>query len=96
MDNGTTEPSVKCIFQHAVPYITWCYDLQVIEYENRIREYSTPDKIFRYFATLRVHADGLESEVLMTPDDFVRSITPGVKQPEGKISSSSSSSSALS
>jgi len=57
--------------------------VQVIEYENRIREYSTPDKIFRYFATLRVHADGLESEVLMTPDDFVRSITPGVKQPEG-------------
>ena len=60
--------------------------MQVIEYENRIREYSTPDKIFRYFATLRVHADGLESEVLMTPDDFVRSITPGVKQPEGQAS----------
>jgi len=56
-----------------------------VEYENRIRDYSTPDKIFRYFATLRVHADGLESEVLMTPDDFVRSITPGVKQPEGMI-----------
>jgi len=60
--------------------------MQVIEYENRIREYSTPDKIFRYFATLRVHVDGLESEVLMTSDDFVRSITPGVKQPEGRTS----------
>jgi Ca2+-binding EF-hand superfamily protein len=58
-------------------------DRKIIEYENRIRDYSTPDKIFRYFATLRVHADGLESEVLMTPDDFVRSITPGVKQIEG-------------
>jgi hypothetical protein len=23
-------------------------------------------------------------EVFMTPDDFVRSITPGIKQPEGK------------
>ena len=25
-----------------------------MEYENRIREFSTPDKIFRYFATVRV------------------------------------------
>jgi len=66
------------------------WHVKVIEYENRIREYSTPDKIFRYFATLRVHVDGLESEVLMTPDDFVRSITPGVKQPEGMSSPSPS------
>lgn len=57
--------------------------LQIIEYENRIRDYSTPDKIFRYFATLKVHSDGLEAEVYMTPDDFVRSITPGAKQIEG-------------
>ena len=55
-----------------------------MEYENRIRDYSTPDKIFRYFATLRVVHDGLD-EVFMTPDDFVRSITPGMKQPEGKF-----------
>ncbi len=27
---------------------------KIIEYENRIRQYSTPDKIFRYFATYRV------------------------------------------
>lgn len=51
----------------------------MIEYENRIRDYSTPDKIFRYFATLKV-----DSEVFMTPEDFVRSITPGMKQPEGE------------
>ncbi|ELT97656.1 hypothetical protein CAPTEDRAFT_174710 [Capitella teleta] len=57
-------------------------DRKIIEYENRIRDYSTPDKIFRYFATLKVHqVHG--SEILMTPDDFVRSITPSVKQPEG-------------
>ena len=55
-----------------------------MEYENRIRDYSTPDKIFRYFATLKVFRDGEEPEVFMTPDDFVRSITPGVKQIEGK------------
>ena len=59
--------------------------LQIIEYENRIRYYSTPDKIFRYFATLKVptHMAGI-GDVFMTPDDFVRSITPGMKQPEGK------------
>lgn len=58
-------------------------DRKIIAYEDRIRSYSTPDKIFRYFATLqRVEPDGT-TQVLMTPADFVRSITPGVKQPEG-------------
>lgn len=57
-------------------------DRKIIEYENRIRDYSTPDKIFRYFATLKVY-NGVDWEVFMTPDDFVRSITPGMKQPEG-------------
>lgn len=56
----------------------------MIEYENRIRAYSTPDKIFRYFATLKVHSHG-EWEVFMTPEDFVRSITPGMLQPEGML-----------
>eukprot|EP00076_Gallus_gallus_P041942 XP_025007480.1 calcium uptake protein 1, mitochondrial isoform X6 [Gallus gallus] len=53
-----------------------------MEYENRIRAYSTPDKIFRYFATLKVINEHGESEVFMTPQDFVRSITPNEKQPE--------------
>lgn len=60
---------------------------RIIEYENRIRAYSTPDKIFRYFATLKVHQGDEKGagswEVYMTPEDFVRSITPGMKQPEG-------------
>ncbi|GAB1597365.1 calcium uptake protein 1, mitochondrial-like isoform X3 [Argonauta hians] len=57
---------------------------KIIEYENRIRAYSTPDKIFRYFATLKVHnAETSEYEICMTPADFVRSITPGIKQPDG-------------
>ncbi|XP_041485402.1 calcium uptake protein 1, mitochondrial-like [Lytechinus variegatus] len=55
-------------------------DRRIIEYENRIRAYSTPDKIFRYFATLKVYN---EDEVLMTPADFIRSITPDEKQPDG-------------
>ncbi|XP_017784510.1 PREDICTED: calcium uptake protein 1 homolog, mitochondrial isoform X2 [Nicrophorus vespilloides] len=55
-------------------------DRKIIEYENRIRHYSTPDKVFRYFATLQ-SAD--HTEIYMTPDDFLRSITPGQKQPDG-------------
>ncbi|MBN3285838.1 MICU1 protein, partial [Polyodon spathula] len=57
-------------------------DRKVMEYENRIRAYSTPDKIFRYFATLKIISEHGDSEVYMTPQDFVRSITPNEKQPE--------------
>ncbi|XP_038264573.1 calcium uptake protein 1, mitochondrial isoform X2 [Dermochelys coriacea] len=57
-------------------------DRKVMEYENRIRAYSTPDKIFRYFATLKIIHEHGEPEVFMTPQDFVRSITPNEKQPE--------------
>ncbi|XP_044515024.1 calcium uptake protein 1, mitochondrial isoform X1 [Gracilinanus agilis] len=57
-------------------------DRKVMEYENRIRAYSTPDKIFRYFATLKIISESGEAEVFMTPQDFVRSITPNEKQPE--------------
>lgn len=57
---------------------------KIIEYENRIRHYSTPDKVFRYFATLQAQGDRADQhDVFMTPDDFLRSMTPGVKQPEG-------------
>ncbi|KAL1440591.1 hypothetical protein MTO96_001144 [Rhipicephalus appendiculatus] len=58
-------------------------DRKIIEYENRIRAYSTPDKIFRYFATMRVYNEAGDSEIFMSPQDFLRSITPGTKQPEG-------------
>lgn len=59
------------------------HDRKMIGYENRIRAYSTPDKIFRYFATLKVHTESGDWEVFMTPEDFVRSLTPGMLQPEG-------------
>ena len=59
---------------------------KIIEYENRIRAYSTPDKIFRYFATLRVVTDDGMSEIFMTAEDFIRTITPDQKQPDGKLS----------
>uniref|UniRef100_A0A915IBZ6 EF-hand domain-containing protein n=1 Tax=Romanomermis culicivorax TaxID=13658 RepID=A0A915IBZ6_ROMCU len=63
-------------------------DKKVITYENRLREFSAPEKIFRYFATLKIYPAGEAQhgpnfEVFMTPDDFVRSITPNIKQPEG-------------
>ena len=63
-------------------------NVQIVEYENRIRQFSTPDKVFRYFATLEVISpiNGTH-EVLMTPDDFLRSLTPGVLQPEGNFPS---------
>ena len=54
--------------------------LQIIEYENRIRAYSTPDKIFRYFATLQ---DAKTGDIYMTPEDFVRALTPDTMQPIG-------------
>ncbi|CAH0557918.1 unnamed protein product [Brassicogethes aeneus] len=59
-------------------------DRKIIEYENRIRHYSTPDKVFRYFATLQVQGATVDQhEIYMTPDDFLRSMTPGLKQPDG-------------
>ncbi|XP_077285640.1 calcium uptake protein 1 homolog, mitochondrial-like isoform X2 [Arctopsyche grandis] len=57
-------------------------DRKIMEYENRMRSYSTPDKIFRYFATVKL-SYGEANEVYMTPDDFLRAITPGMKQPDG-------------
>uniref|UniRef100_A0A0K0DKC2 Calcium uptake protein 1 homolog, mitochondrial n=1 Tax=Angiostrongylus cantonensis TaxID=6313 RepID=A0A0K0DKC2_ANGCA len=60
---------------------------RIIEYEDRIRLYSTPDKIFRYFATLNLFFHVIDKdddgkfEVFMTPEDFLRSLTPGVIQP---------------
>lgn len=56
---------------------------RIIEYENRIRQYSTPDKVFRYFASLKVVHVGEDNAVFMTPEDFVRSLTPGKIQPPG-------------
>lgn len=51
--------------------------LQIIEYENRVRQYSTPDKVFRYFATIEVPHPHNEREIFMTPSDFLTALTPG-------------------
>lgn len=52
------------------------------EYENRIRAFSNPEKIFSYFATIKVIHESNGYEILMTPDDFVRAVTPDMQQPE--------------
>lgn len=49
-----------------------------------MRVYSTPDKVFRYFATLKVVTDQ-GYEIFMTPDDLIRAITPNLKQPDGNV-----------
>ena len=59
------------------------HDKHVIGYEDRIRAYSTPDKIFRYFATLQILGEDSQAQIYMTPEDFLRSITPGWIQPDG-------------
>lgn len=48
-----------------------------------MRHFSTPDKVFRYFATIQVPHPNGEYEVFMTPIDFLTSMTPGMKQPDG-------------
>ncbi len=47
-------------------------DKKIIEYENRIRLYSNPEKIFRYFASIKIVYNNGDSEIYMTPDDFLR------------------------
>lgn len=47
-------------------------------YENRLRLHSDPEKVFEYFASVEVDGDGDgdDEERFMTPDDFLRAITP--------------------
>lgn len=47
-------------------------------YEDQIRYFSNAEKIFRYFATVKIG-----EHIYMRPQDFIRSITPGEMQPEG-------------
>merc|ERR1739838_63050 len=46
-------------------------DRKIIEYENRLRAFSTPDKIFRYFATYKYVYENGDSEIFMTPEDRI-------------------------
>ncbi|KRZ75043.1 Calcium uptake protein 1, mitochondrial [Trichinella papuae] len=64
------------------------HEKRIVEYENRIRTFSSSWKNFRYFATIKlcspVDEGGDEKcEIYMTFKDFLRSITPGMLQPNG-------------
>jgi hypothetical protein len=65
---------------HGNPHI-----LQIMEYENRVRQFSTPDKIFRYFATVKVMNAQSYTAIFMTPNDFIRALLPNSRQPEGEM-----------
>lgn len=58
-------------------------DITVKGYENRLRQYSRPEKIFSYFATIQTPNEADEWEIYMTPIDFLRSIMSGLRQPPG-------------
>lgn len=58
-------------------------DLTIKGYENRLRQFSRPEKIFSYFATIQTPNEADEWEIYMTPIDFIRSIMPGLRQPTG-------------
>ena len=49
---------------------------------NPIPSFTNQVHVFRYFATYKVVDKKGESHLMMTPQDFLRSITPGLKQPE--------------
>ncbi|KAH8341976.1 hypothetical protein KR059_006600, partial [Drosophila kikkawai] len=51
-------------------------------YENRLRRHSDPMKVFRYFATIKMKNKAGRWDLFMTPQDFLRSILPGLRQPE--------------
>jgi len=51
---------------------------QMHAYENKLRMHSQPDKVFRYFATVAaICEDTRNNDVYMTPEDLIRSLTPG-------------------
>eukprot|EP00117_Sycon_ciliatum_P041537 scpid71809/ scgid30363/ Calcium uptake protein 1, mitochondrial; Calcium-binding atopy-related autoantigen 1 homolog len=75
-DNGPKRPKRR------KPRLSF-HDRNVMAYEDRIRSYSTPDKIFRYFATLKTKDEKGLDVIMMTPQDFVRAILRGQIQPEG-------------
>ena len=46
-------------------------DQALVNYENRIRQLSQPDKVFKYFSSVT-----RETRSYMTAEDFIRSLIP--------------------
>lgn len=66
-------PPKRCNFRSAT----------IRDYENQLRAYSSRKKMFCYFATIKVKSSAGKSIIHMTAKDFVRSMSPGLSQPEG-------------
>ncbi len=70
---------VSLSFQSYLLLVVKCFNLNLC-----FHFISSSHQVFRYFATYQlVHPNG-DSEIFMSPDDFLRSITPGMKQPDGE------------
>ncbi|XP_016959950.1 calcium uptake protein 1 homolog, mitochondrial [Drosophila biarmipes] len=74
----TTIPKKRPLSSHRASF----RDYTIRQYENRLRLFSHPTKIFRYFATIKMRNKYGKWELYMTASDFMRSIQPGVRQPE--------------
>jgi len=55
---------------------------QVIARENRLRAFSTPDKVFNFFASYQFEAPGRRT-MMMSPMEFYSSVTPDCKTIHG-------------
>ena len=55
---------------------------KIIDYENRIRNFSTPDKIFRYFASYKVrHFNTIKTNGIQNPLFSLKSNAPFACKP---------------
>eukprot|EP00042_Codosiga_hollandica_P055153 m.765278 g.765278 ORF g.765278 m.765278 type:complete len:460 (-) comp59059_c1_seq3:1941-3320(-) len=85
-DQAYASPQTDAAPNSGVPHVTVpstkpkksFSDEKISTYEDRLRFFSAPDKVFRYFATIKIG-----DTVYMRPSDFVRAITPGHLQPKG-------------
>ncbi|XP_017015619.2 calcium uptake protein 1 homolog, mitochondrial isoform X2 [Drosophila takahashii] len=79
--NGNTSNTIKRrgpLSSHRASF----RDYTIRQYENRLRLFSHPTKIFRYFATIKMKNKSGKWELYMTARDFLRSIQPGEIQPQ--------------
>merc|ERR1719308_339922 len=47
-----------------------------VSFDNRVRQFGTPDQIFNYFSSIQLVNKFGQKTVMMSPMDFYRSITP--------------------
>ncbi|EQC31265.1 hypothetical protein SDRG_10870 [Saprolegnia diclina VS20] len=70
---GSSTLFASMAYAEATPdeYAPTAQEKIVGRYENRLRRFSTPERVFEYFASVK-----LEKQSYMTPADFSRALTP--------------------